>query len=204
MVDIVEVGEAIINTFDSWGAIGMLVALTLIIMIDGVGFPTLPEFWMIWIYSTNPDSFWWGFAVVVVSSCASLLGNFTLYSLVKLAKLPRRIKRVMQRYLDFIIVHDERLLLLNRLAPIVPYTGAFIAVSNWNLKKCVLYLVIGAVARSSVWVLISWQLMGQLADEVAPWITAGCALLVLLISLIVSVIYRKRKGIGRKTERSPS
>jgi len=204
MVDIVEVGEAIINTFDSWGAIGMLVALTLIIMIDGVGFPTLPEFWMIWIYSTNPDSFWWGFAVVVVSSCASLLGNFTLYSLVKLARLPRRIKKVMQRYLDFIIVHDERLLLLNRLAPIVPYTGAFIAVSNWNLKKCVLYLVTGAVARSSVWVLISWQLMGQLADEVAPWITAGCALLVLLISLIVSVIYRKRKGIGRKTERSPS
>jgi len=204
MVSLIDVGEAIISTFSSWGPVGMLLALTLIIMIDGIGFPTLPEFWMIWIYSTNPDSFWWGFSVVIVSTSASLVGNFTLYSLVKIARIPRWIKKQMKRYLDFIIINDERLLLLNRVAPIVPYTGAFIAVSNWNLKKCVLYLVTGAMARSSAWVLISWQLMDEFRDEVAPWIAGGAALLVLLISLIASVIYRRRVGLRGKPERSQS
>jgi membrane protein DedA with SNARE-associated domain len=137
-----------------------------------------------------------------VFTLASLGGNFTLYSFVKLVKVPRRVERIMKRYLNFIIVHDERVLLLNRAAPILPYTGAFMAVSNWNLKKCVLYLFIGAMAKSSLVVVIAWLSFDNLRAEVAPWVSLGLVLTVLLVSLTVSFIYKKRAGLRRVPERS--
>jgi len=69
------------------------------------------------------------------------------------------------------VVHDERLLLLNRIAPIVPYTGAFIATCNWNLKKCAVYIFASAIVKFSIIVLISWASFDQLKEDVAPWVS---------------------------------
>ena len=189
------IGEDIIGLFAVLGDAGMLLAMAVIILVDGVGLPTLPEVWMVFIFGAHPDSFAWGAFLVLVSTLASLGGNFTLYSFVKLVKVPHRVERIMQRYLNFIIVHDERVLLLNRAAPILPYTGAFIAVSNWNLKKCALYLFIGAMAKSSLVVVIAWLSFDNLRAEVAPWVSLGLVVTVLLISLTVSFIYKKRAGL---------
>jgi hypothetical protein len=196
------IGEDIIGVFAGLGDAGMLLAMAIIILVDGVGFPTLPEVWMVFIFGAHPDSFAWGALLVLVSTLASLGGNFTLYSFVKLVKVPRRVKRIMQLYLNFIIVHDERVLLLNRAAPILPYTGAFMAVSNWNLKKCALYLMIGAMAKSSLVVVIAWLSFDNLRAEIAPWVSLGLVLTVLLISLTVSLIYKKRAGLRGVPERS--
>jgi hypothetical protein len=196
------IGEDIIGVFAGLGDAGMLLAMAIIILVDGVGFPTLPEVWMVFIFGAHPDSFAWGALLVLVSTLASLGGNFTLYSFVKLVKVPRRVKRIMQLYLNFIIVHDERVLLLNRAAPILPYTGAFMAVSNWNLKKCALYLMIGAMAKSSLVVVIAWLSFDNLRAEIAPWVSLGLVLTVLLISLTVSFIYKKRTGLRGVPERS--
>jgi membrane protein DedA with SNARE-associated domain len=196
------IGEDIIGLFAVLGDAGMLLAMAVIILVDGVGFPTLPEVWMVFIFGAHPDSFAWGAFLVLVCTLASLGGNLTLYSFVKLVKVPHRVERIMQRYLNFIIVHDERVLLLNRAAPILPYTGAFIAVSNWNLKKCALYLFIGAMAKSSLVVIIAWLSFDNLRAEVAPWVSLGLVLTVLLISLIVSFIYKKRAGLRGVPERS--
>lgn len=198
------IGEDIINVFSSLGDVGMLLALTVIILIDGTGFPTLPEVWMVFIFGANPGSFWWGFAVVVVASLASLGGNFILYSLVKLARPPKRVKRIMQKYTDFLIVSDERLLLLNRLAPVVPYTGAFMAVCDWDIKKCTLYLITGALAKSSVVVVLSWLSYDNLRQELAPWVALGAVIVVMVTSLIVSLIYKKRHGLKGGAPRSQS
>jgi membrane protein DedA with SNARE-associated domain len=196
------IGEDIIGLFVVLGDAGMLLAMAVIILVDGVGFPTLPEVWMVFIFGAHPDSFAWGALLVLVFTLASLGGNFALYSFVKLVKVPRRVQRIMQRYLNFIIVHDERVLLLNRAAPILPYTGAFMAVSNWNLKKCALYLFIGAMAKSSLIVVIAWLSFDNLRAEVAPWVSLGLVLTVLLVSLIVSFIYKKRAGLRGVPERS--
>ena len=195
-------GEDIISLFSSLGDVGMLLALVTIILIDGTGFPTLPEIWMVFIFGANPDSFTWGFMVVVVSSLASLGGNFILYSLVKAARLPNWISRRMKQYTDFLIVKDERLLLLNRLAPVVPYTGAFMAVCNWDIRKCALYLIVGALAKSSVVVFLSWLSYDNLRQDVAPWAALAAVAVVIVASIAASLIYKRRLRLRGELPRS--
>ena len=198
------IGESIIDAFASLGDVGMIAALVAIILIDGTGFPTLPEVWMVWIYGVHFDSFGWAATLIIVASFASLGGNFILYSIVKVIGMPRRIQKVMRKYTDFLIVSDERLLLLNRIAPLVPYTGAFMAVLDWNLKKCVAYLVIGAMMKSTVVIALAWLSYDNLRQDVAPWIALIAVIVVLLASVIASFIYRKRVGLQEGIPRSQS
>ncbi len=198
------IGEDIINTFASLGDVGMIVALVAIILIDGTGFPTLPEVWMIWIFGVHFDSLGWAVIVIVVASLASLGGNFILYAVVKVIGMPKRIAKVMKKYTEFLIVSDERLLLLNRIAPVVPYTGAFMAVCNWNLRKCVLYLISGAMMKSTVVIALAWLSYDNLKQDVAPWIALIAVAAVLIASLIASFFYKRRVGLQGGTPRSQS
>lgn len=198
------IGEDIIDLFASLGDIGMLLALVVIIWIDGTAFPTLPEVWMIWIFGANPGSFTWGVLLVLVASLASLLGNFTLYALVKKAKLPGWIQRKMKQYTDFLIVRDERLLLLNRLAPVVPYTGAFIAACGWDVRKSAVYIFVSALAKFSAIVLIAWLSFDNLRRELAPWVSLAAVALLIGASVVASVVYRKRAGFKEVPSRSQS
>jgi len=195
------IGEDIINLFASLGDLGMLLAITVIVWIDGTAFPTFPEVWMVFLFGANPDSFLWGALLVIVASAASLLGNFSLYALVKTAKLPKWVQKKMKQYTDFLIVKDEKLLLLNRLAPIVPYTGAFIAVCKWDLRKCAVYIFASAVVKFSIIILISWASFESVKDEIAPFLSIAVVVVLLVSSIIASVIYKKRKF---RKEESPS
>jgi len=198
------IGEGIIDAFASLGDVGMVLALVAIIVIDGTGVPTLPEVWMIWIFGVHFDSLGWATLLIVVASIASLGGNFILYSIVKFIGMPKRIQKVMRKYTDFLIVSDERLLLLNRIAPLVPYTGAFMAVCNWNLRKCAIYLIIGALAKSTVVIALAWLSYDTLRQDIAPWVALIAVAVVILVSIVASVIYKRKTGIGEGTQRSQS
>lgn len=191
------IGEDIINVFASLGDTGMVIALVAIILIDGIGLPTLPEVWMVWIFGVHFDSVSWAVLLIVVASVASLGGNFVLYSIVKFIGMPKRIKKAMLRYTDFLIVSDERLLLLNRVAPLVPYTGAFMAVHEWNLRRCATYLIIGALAKSTVVVGLAAVSYDNVRQELAPWVALIAVIVVLVISLVASLIYKRRIGVGK-------
>ena len=186
------IGEDIIAFFASMGDIGMILALVTIIVIDGTGFPTLPEVWMVWIFGVHFESFTWALALIVIAGLASLCGNFLLYSIVRFVGMPHRIQKAMRKYTDFLIVSDERLLLLNRIAPLVPYTGAFMAVCKWDLKRCAVYLVTGAMAKAAVVVLLAWLSYDNLKEDLAPWIALVAVAVVLLASLVASVAYRRK------------
>jgi membrane protein DedA with SNARE-associated domain len=148
---------------------------------------------MVFLYGVHPDSFAWGATLVIVASAASLLGNFTLYALVKVAKLPKWVQKKMKQYTNFLIVKDEKLLLLNRLAPIVPYTGAFIAVCNWNVKKSAIYIFASALVKFSIIVLISWASFESVKEEVAPFVSLAVVVIILVSSIIASFVYKKRQ-----------
>lgn len=197
------IGEDIINMFASLGDVGMLIAIAVIIWIDGTAFPTLPEAWMVFIFGTHATSFWWGAAVVLVASVASLAGNFTLYLLVKTARLPKRVEKAMKAYTNWLILKDERLLILNRFAPLIPYTGAFIAVCNWNLKKCAVYILTSAIAKFSFYIVIFWLSFETLKDEVAPWVSLALVAIVIVASIVASVTYKKKQSSGGEPARSP-
>jgi hypothetical protein len=198
--DSLTVSEEIIAAFASLGEPGLLVALAVIIWIDGVAFPTFPEFWLIWIFGVHPDSVVWGIALVVVSTSAALLGNLTLYGLVKMARLPGWIQRRMKQYTNFLIVKDERLILINKIAPIVPYTGAFMAVCGWNLRRCIVYAAAGGSAKTSVILLISWASYDALKEEIAPWIAMAAIAVMMVASFVSSVLYRRKHITGRAKE----
>jgi membrane protein YqaA with SNARE-associated domain len=197
-----ELGQSIVDLFSGLGDLGMLLAITIIIWIDGTAFPTLPEVWMIFIFGVHPGSFMWGATLVMVASLASLLGNFTLYSLVKIAKLPSWVQKAMKKYTNWLILKDERLLILNRFAPLIPYTGAFMAVCNWNLKKCAVYLLVSAVAKFSAYILIFWLSFESLKEEVAPWVSLAIVAIVITASIITSFVYKKKQERGEPA-RSP-
>jgi membrane protein YqaA with SNARE-associated domain len=191
-----ELGQSIIDLFSDLGDLGMLLAITVIIWLDGTAFPTLPEAWLVFIYSAHPGSFAWGAILVVVASLASILGNFTLYGLVKVAKLPGWIQRAMRKYTNWLILKDERLLILNRFAPLIPYTGAFMAVCGWNLRRCATYLLVSAVAKFSLYVVIFWLSFESLKDEVAPWVSLGVVAVVVTASIISSLVYKRKQVRG--------
>ena len=199
----IGIGQDIIDVFSGLGDVGMLIAIAVIIWIDGTAFPTLPEAWLIFILGAHADSFLWGASIVLVASFASLAGNFTLYALVKTARLPKRVQKAMKAYTNWLIVKDERLLILNRFAPLLPYTGAFIAACNWNLKKCTVYILVSAVAKFSMYIVIFWLSFETLRAEIAPWVSLGVVLVVVLASVIASISYKRKQAARGELERSP-
>ena len=199
------IGNDIIDLFSDLGDVGMLLAISIIIWIDGTAFPTLPEMWVVLIFGTHAglaDSFAWGLLLVVIATFASLTGNLALYALVKVAKLPKWIQKKMKQYTEFLIVKDERLLILNRFAPIVPYTGAFIAVCGWDLKKSVIYVFLSGLAKFAVIVTISWLSFDNLRQEVAPFVSLGVVAILLTASIISSLLYRRRARARGELARS--
>ena len=84
----------------------------------------------------------------------------------------------------------------------VPYTGAFIAVCDWDLRKCALYLVIGALAKSSVVVILSWLSYDNMRAEVAPWVALGAVAVVIVTSIVASLIYKRRLRVRGELPRS--
>jgi membrane protein DedA with SNARE-associated domain len=199
------IGEGIIDFFGSMGEMGMLASLALIILIDATLFPTLPEGWMVFIFgalAVGSDAPLWGVMLVLVATVAGMCGNLVLYGLVKRARLPQRIERVMKKYTDFLVVSDERLLLINRIAPVVPYTGAFMAVCKWDLRKCLAYIFVGGVARWSVIVVLVWLSFDNIRQDLAPWVALIAVIAVVVASLVASLIYRRRLGLRGEASRS--
>jgi membrane protein DedA with SNARE-associated domain len=199
------IGESLIDFFSSMGEPGMVAALAAIILVDATLFPTMPEGWMVFIFGALTEggaSFSWGMTLVLVATFAGMGGNLVLYGLVRRAKLPHRIERAMKKYTDFLVVSDERLLLVNRIAPVVPYTGAFMAVCKWDLRKCLAYIFVGGVVRWSVIVLLVWLSYDNIRQDLAPWVALVAVVAVVVISLIASLIYRRRLGIRGGAPRS--
>lgn len=202
-----DIANGIWNAFGGMGDVGMLLALGILVWIDGTAFPTLPEAWLVAVIEghnlTGSLTFGFGLSVVLVASFASLAGTLTLYTLVRIGRLPKRIQRAMRRWTNWLIVSDERLLLLNRIAPLIPYTGAFIAVNNWDLRKSTIYILGSGVAKFSAWMLVFTFLNQEIAGDVNHWVSLAVVAVVITASITVSLVYKRRKLAGGVPARSP-
>jgi len=74
----------------------------------------------------------------------------------------------------------------------VPYTGAFMAVCEWDIRKCAGYLLVGALAKFSAVVLLCWLSYDNIREELAPWVALGAVAVVLVLSITVSLVYKRR------------
>ncbi len=183
--------EWLFEWFQSFGLGFALLGLFVIFVIDSTIFPALPELFAVLAFLMDP-SLEWGVALLVTACLAEIVGNSLLYFLVRRRKLPDFITRAMKRWIRFIFLRDERIILLNRIAPVMPFTGAFMAACKWNYRKSMLYLAAGGVAKYSALFLLIGLFDYSFEREQAQMFSIAAVLAVICVSLLASYIYRKR------------
>lgn len=173
---------------------GLLAFLFTVLCLDAMLIPTLPEFFVMAFFATNP-TFEWGVTLLAVVTVAELSGNALVFTLVRRFGMPKFLKRKMEQWTGFLVVKDERIILVNRFAPILPFAGAFIAVMKWDVKRAFLYIFIGGAIKYAL--LIAFVGFFYLYY---PPATARNVTLVFIVALVaISVIQgqrAKKKHLG--------
>jgi hypothetical protein len=103
----------------------------------------------------------------------------------------------MKKWVDFLIVNDERALLLNRFAPMIPYSGAFIATCGWSYTRSISIIAAGGLVKYSILLGIVYALQATLDPGVTGLATVVAVVTILIISLAASKLLRVRKGRGK-------
>lgn len=180
------------DIFDPYGMGGVVAMVFIAFLLDATVFPAVPEIFIIIGFAYEPTP---GFAVVLLITAisAEVLGNLILYALVERFGLPKKLKRIMNKYVGILIVSDERMMLLNRIAPMIPYSGAFIsAIDNWKLGKCLLYIVLGCILKYGLILSMSTMFYAYFTSDVAQYVMIAFIVVILAVSFIASYIRRKR------------
>lgn len=191
-----SIGEAFYGMFSPLGLVGWLACVFILFYVDAIVFPTLPELFVVLFfmagYGTVPDWALWSIFLMTIVT-AEILGLMTLYLVVSRVRVPPKIANAVERYRRFLICTDERMILLNRVAPILPFTGAFVAISNWSLRRSLFYLVVGGVLKYGLILAASSYFFTYFEKGLAADVTLVMVIVILVMSLIVST-YRRRRA----------
>jgi hypothetical protein len=173
-------GTFVYDVFRPLGSPGLLLALFLIFYLDATVVPTFPEFFTALIYLAHPGIL---FAVMMLAvlSAGEFLGISTLYFAVLHADIPEWLSGRMKRYTSFFVLGDERMILMNRITPVIPYLGAFIATCNWSFRRSVFYNFIGGIAKYTAIILLATIFLTVFSNA----LLADSAVLIAVIILIV-------------------
>ncbi len=187
------IGDMLFDFFASLGDQGILICIFLLFLLDAILVPTLPELFFILGIGANP-SWEFGLAVLIAGFAGELIGVFSLYFIVRKTGLPKRIDKALNKYLDFLIVSDEKVMLINRIAPMVPFAGAFMATmrKRWDVRKCLMWIVIGYVLKYGL-IMIMGESMAAFFDSGTSRYFMLCAIIIIIILSMVMSLYRKRK-----------
>ncbi len=203
-----SVDELLGGLFAFLGLPGIVLGLFLVFAVDAALFPLLPELAVVLAFSFRPsglDPLVWAVVLLVAAVAGEAVGNSALYVIVRRAlinrgRMPAMIERAMRRWIDFLIVRDERIILVNRVAPVVPLLGAFIATCRWDVRKSLAYVVIGAAGKYSFLLALSGFLGVAYDPAVARWVTVALVLVIVAVSLVASVVYRRRAGVRSRRD----
>lgn len=190
-----SVGGWLFGLFEGMGDQGVVLCIFLLFLVDALVFPTLPELFMVLGFNANPT---WEFGIVLLLAAiiAELVGVFSLYFVVSRVRMPERVSKIANRYVDFLVVSDERIILVNRVAPMIPFLGAFIAIiDTWDRRKCALYIVLGCVAKYGIILLASGFFASYLGSDEAQTVTLVFIFAVIIISFIASIFKKKKEGL---------
>ena len=190
-----NISEFIYSYLGDYGDAGVLLCVFLIFLIDAIVFPALPEIFFILGYDYNPTPVF-GILLVLTAVAAELAGVFSLYYVAKHIRIPKKLTRIVDRYVQFLLVSDERVMLLNRIAPMIPFAGAFIAlVDSWDPRKCALYIVIGCVLKYGLLIMASSFFYAYFGSDAALKVTMAFVIAIIGISLAASYYRKKKTGL---------
>ena len=201
----VDVGQSIVDLFIGLGLYGLLLAVFFIFYIDAILFPTLPELFVIIIFLAGQEyvsGVVFAILILITIAAAEVSGILTLYSVVIRVKLPKRMERAVRKYRDFLMVSDERMILVNRIAPILPFLGAFAAICKWSLRKTIIYTVIGGTIKYGLILAMAGYLFYYFEAGVARTVTL--LMVVLIIGISFGLSYYRRKKMRDSCENRPA
>ncbi len=183
------------DIFGPYGAVGVFLMVLCAFILDATVVPALPEIFIIVGFSYDPTP---GFAVVLIIAAilGECIGNIILYTVVEKIGLPKKLKTVMNKYVGILFVSDERMMLVNRIAPVIPYSGAFISViETWTLRRALFYIALGCVLKYGLILSMSTFFYQYFTSDVAQTMMIVFVIAIIAISLIASYI-RKKKMFG--------
>lgn len=195
-----SVADWLSGLFAFLGPAGTLVALLLLFVIDAAIIPTLPELALVLSYlyrDASVDPLLWALLLLGMAMAGELVGNTLMFLWVRKlvvdrGHLPRVLDRAMRGWTQFLLVRDERIILVNRIAPVVPFVGAFIAVIGWSYPKSLVYIALGSAAKySALLVLVGY--LGLIYDpNTATLVTVIAVLALIALSVGASYFLRRR------------
>ncbi len=191
-----SIGQWIYDLFGPYGSLGVIIFVFLVFYIDSVIFPTLPEIFFIMGFMYHPTTPW-AFTMLATAIVSEIAGVLTIYAIVEYVHVPHKIKWAVNKYAEFLIVSDERAILINRFAPLIPFTGAFISIiDSWKLSRGLFYLVIGCVLKYGLILLFANFFYAYFQGPEADWITIGFVIGLMILS-IIATYFRKKKREGQ-------
>ena len=201
----INIGQVIYDLFGDNGDLGVLLCIFLIFLLDALLVPTLPELFFILGFMAGAEHntpIVFGCELLLMAILAELVGILSLYYVVKHIRIPKKIEKLVDTYTKFLVMGDERLLLLNRIAPMIPFAGAFIAIAKWDLKKSIFYIVLGCVLKYGIIMLLSNMFLDFFSSDQAQLFMIIMIVVVIAVSMVLSIVVKKRHGIdkGQNTE----
>ena len=196
-----NIGQIIYDLFGDNGDLGVLLCIFLIFLLDALLVPSLPELFFILGFmagAAHNTPIVFGCELLLVAILAELVGILSLYYVVKHIRIPKKIEKLVDTYTKFLVMGDERLLLLNRIAPMIPFAGAFIAIAKWDLKKSMFYIVLGCVLKYGIIMLLSNMFLDFFNSDQAQLFMIIMIVVVIAVSMIMSFVIKKRHGLDEK------
>lgn len=195
-----NLGQAIYDLFGANGEWGLVLCIFLIFLLDALLIPTLPELFFVLAFIGGANyghPLLFGVELLIAAVIAEQIGIFSLYLAVKKYnhKIPKKIQSALDKYTQFLVVSDEKLLLLNRMAPMLPFAGAFVAILNWSVPKSAFYIAIGCIVKFGFIMMLSNFFYNYFQSEESQIITIVMILAVIAVSIILSFFVKKKKGI---------
>ena len=190
-----SIGEWMYDLFGPDNAVIVILFVFLIFFIDALFFPTLPELFFIIGFMYDP-TFTFGLQLLGAAVIAEIAGISLLYWIVEHVRVPDRIKRIADRYVKFLVVSDERMLLVNRVAPMIPFAGAFISlIDSWRFSKALFYVVIGCIIKYGIIMLMSGFFFDYFESGAAQTYTIIFIIAVIAVSMAAAFLKKRKEGI---------
>lgn len=191
-----NISEWMLEVFGPHGAVGIIVFVALIFFIDALIFPMLPELFFIIGFMYMPESITFGLSLLIAASIGEILGISLLYGIVDRVRIPERIKKIADKYVHFLMVSDEKIFLVNRFAPMIPFAGAFISIiDDWKYTKSMGYIVLGCYLKYGLILLFSGFFYTFFSSDTAQTFTIVMIFAVIIISFALSFRKKRRTGI---------
>jgi hypothetical protein len=198
-----SVADWLTGLFAFLGPAGTLLALFFVFVIDAAVIPALPELAVVlsFLYRTpGTDAVPWALLLLTMAVAGEAVGNTLMFLwvrklLVDRGHMPKFVQRLMKGWTQLLPFRDERIILVNRIAPVVPFAGAFIAVVGWNYPKSLAYIVLGAAAKYSLLLVLVGYLGIAYDPNTATLLTVGAVVILVIASLAASFVLRRRIAV---------